>query len=272
MKFTIRLLVTLCSLSSLAAAADDSCKGQTPMELSYCTLIARGATGLPALYEFRKNSPATQYLLLKRPAAKFAVVLPAPAAKAKPIELTPTPEAPQTEQTQPARAHPPSKITSTLTTTGAPSGCQLANETISCGNQRFRLQWNKPKAALTPEALAPGNQLVFPPEPKDPADQKDYLVNCFALYVQKMLLLGLGNTTLSFDKFAAIYATARAERFDFAARFESMYHFLKEERKTLQPPKGFGHSVPARIDDCQPINDSLWSCQTAEQHWVFAKT
>ena len=135
------------------------------MELSYCTLIARGATGLPALYEFRKNSPATQYLLLKRPAAKFAVVLPAPAAKAKPIELTPTLRRPKLSKPNQLE-HTPSKITSALATTGATTGCQLANETISCGNQRFRLQWNKPKAALTPEALAPGNQLVFPQNPK----------------------------------------------------------------------------------------------------------
>lgn len=273
MNYALILLVTLCSLRAMAAKADDQCQGQTPLEMSYCTLVARGVGGLPALYEFRKNSPETQYLLLKRPAAKFGVTLPPPAVKAKPAAVLPaspalSARAPNTPASTPA-ATP--LVRSKIPNLQSTQGCQLVSETISCGGQRFALQWNKPKNALQPEALAASNQLIFPPEPKNSSVQSDYLLTCYALYVHKMLLLGLGNTTLNFSKFAAIYSAAKSEGFDFAARFERMYHFLKEERKTLQPPKGFGHRTPEHLDDCAPINDSLWSCQTAEQHWIYAK-
>jgi hypothetical protein len=280
MKIALKLLVTLYTLNCLTTQADENCQGQTLLEVSYCSLVARGASGLPPLYEFRKNTPDTQYLLLKRPAAKYAVVLPVPTRKAKPAAIKPiepalaNPTTPPSSTKIPASTHSRSAIPVPVKVSSNQSiaGCRLANEIISCGNQRFALQWNKPKNALKPEALGPGNQLIFPPEPKNPAAQNDYLLDCFVLYVQKMLVLGLGNTTLTFDKFAAIYAAAKTERFDFAGRFERMYHFLKEERKTLQPPKGFGHQIPTQLDECQPIDDTLWSCQTAEQHWIFAKT
>lgn len=275
MRLILRLLATLGSLAVLAARADDNCQAQTALEISYCTLVARGASGLPALYEFRKNTADTQYLLLKRPAAKYGVTLPAPTRKPAPPKASMQPSAANPTKAAAVQASAPAasrpSMASTFTSTQSTAGCQLAHETISCGAQRFALQWNQPKKALKAEALGPGNQLIFPPEPKNPAAQNDYLQRCFTQYVQKMLLIGLGNTTLSFDKFAAIYAAAKTERFDFAARFERMYHFLKEERKTLQPPKGFGHRPPAQLEDCQPISDSLWSCQTAEQHWVYAR-
>lgn len=277
MNYALILLVTICSLRAMAAKADGQCQGQTPLEMSYCTLVARGAIGLPALYEFRNNTAETQYLLLKRPAAKFGITLPTPAPKAKPATSSPT--SPAVSTANPAKS--PKTPTSTPAATPLvrskiprpqpTQGCQLVSETISCGGQRFALQWNKPKNALQPEALARSNQLIFPPEPKNSSAHNDYLLSCYALYVHKMLLLGLGNTTLNFSKFAAIYSAAKSEGFDFAARFERMYHFLKEERKTLQPPKGFGHRTPEHMDNCEPINDTLWSCQTAEQHWIYAK-
>ncbi|HMW73381.1 MAG TPA: hypothetical protein PKD17_16240, partial [Cellvibrionaceae bacterium] len=143
MTYTARLLVAISSLAPLAAVADDNCRGQTPLEISYCTLVARGATGLPALYEFRKNTPDTQYLLLKRPAAKLAVALPAPPQKAKPPAVVTAPAVqPSTiPPSNPTVAQAPGplparrKIPSAESTTG----CQLANETIRCGNQQFAL-------------------------------------------------------------------------------------------------------------------------------------
>jgi hypothetical protein len=124
---------------------------------------------------------------------------------------------------------------------------------------------------LAAGVLTQSNQLLFPAVPASAAAHDEYLLKCYTLYVQKMLLLGLGNTTLSFAKFDGIFTEAQTHRFDFAARFTQMYHFLKEERKTLQPPKGFGNVKPQQIEECTRISNDFWTCQTAQQHWVFAK-
>ncbi len=276
MKFAPFLFIMLCPSLATAAEGNDSCRPQTPLEKAYCALVAKGAAGLPPLYEFRKNGEPTQHLLLKRPAAKLGVALPNPVKKAKAAAEPDTsaranPPAGPALDSVPRPSTPPPKR-SRIAATHASTDCQLTQETIVCGTQRYQLQWNKPKNALGPGALSATNQLVFPSQPKGTGVQRDYLTTCYGIYVHKMLLLGLGNTTMSFSKFAAIYEQAQSQKFDFAARFERMYHFLKEERKTLQPPKGFGHRPPSHLDNCEPINEQLWSCETAEQHWVFART
>jgi hypothetical protein len=271
MKIRLCLALLACLQHARADDIDPSCRGQTPLELNYCTLVSRGATGLPPLYEFRKNSAATQYLLLKRPAAKLGVTLSAPPrAKTPPSSIsTPPPQKEVSAQVSPARGSGSrSKHPNTVT----PSGCQLANETITCGAERYRLQWNKLKNELGDGALSAANQLQFPPSPSNTSATDAYLLQCYLIYIQKMLAIGLGNTTLSFNKFDGIYSEAKSQGFDFAARFNRMYHFLKEERKTLQPPKGFGQAKPQQIADCQKLNDSLWTCETSDHHWVFAKS
>lgn len=273
--YLLPLILLLVTPTAFAQADENFCQGQTPLEQSYCKLVELGATGLPALYEFRKNSPQTQYLLLKRPASRLGVTLSAPAksktqignsdaAEAKPVEKLKTTKTavPITPQYTPAPK---------LTSLSSPNGCQLLGESISCANERFTLQWNKPKQALSAGALLAGNQLVFPPAPTGAGQIEDYLLRCYVAYLQKMLTIGLGNTTLSYTKFANIYYEAKSQNFDFAARFNKMYHFLKEERKTMNPPKGFGQAKPHRIDECLKLSDSIWSCQTADHHWLFAK-
>ncbi|HEY6528984.1 MAG TPA: hypothetical protein VIZ65_09845 [Cellvibrionaceae bacterium] len=273
MKFTLFLLLALQISTAFASDLEGSCHGQTPLELNYCKLLTLGATGLPPLFEFRKNTPATQYLLLKRPAARLGIALAQPskpkvqsASKGPTDSAEPVPSA-STRLTTELKSSPRAKLPASQNT----PGCELANEMIICGSLRYQLQWNKPKNALAAEALLASNQLIFPPLPPAQSAIDDYLLHCYALYIQKMLLLGLGNTTLSFGKFDAIFTEAKNQHFDFSARFTRMYHFLKEERKTLQPPKGFGHAKPQHIEDCVRISEQFWSCQTAEQHWVYAK-
>jgi hypothetical protein len=273
MHYWLGLLALLYILPVTAAETENFCQGQTPLEVSYCKLVALGATGLPPLYEFRKNSADTQYLLLKRPAARLGVSLaePTKTTRRKPEPAIPTAvdEAPRPISSAKAasRARTDIRPASGLNT----SGCQLQGETITCANERYSLQWNKPKQALAPGALAASNQLIFAAAPASAAQLDDYLQRCYVEYLQKMLVIGLGNTTLSYGKFANIYAEAKSQNFDFAARFTKMYHFLKEERKTLNPPKGFGQAKPQRIDACLKLSDSIWSCQTADHHWLFAK-
>jgi hypothetical protein len=271
MKFILFLLLTLTINAAVAADVADSCHGKTPLELNYCTLLTLGATGLPPLFEFRKNTAATQYLLLKRPAARLGVTLAQPAKpKAQSTLSTQTNSVEPVSSTRLATEIKPPPRPKLLASQNS-AGCELANETIACGSSRYQLQWNKAKNALAADALSPGNQLLFPPLPSNQTAIDDYLLRCYALYIQKMLLLGLGNTTLSFNKFDAIFTEAKHQHFDFSARFTRMYHFLKEERKTLQPPKGFGNAKPQHIEDCVRISEQFWTCQTAQQHWVYAK-
>lgn len=270
MNYRLCFALLFCLNNVQAEDSDPSCHGQTALEINYCSLISRGATGLPPLYEFRKNSSATQYLLLKRPAAKLGITLSAPPRAKTPSSPTPaaapdiqTSRAPQPTGTKMAKPKRLSLVT--------PSGCQIANEVISCGAEHFQLQWNKQKTDLAEGALGAGNQLQFPSPPANTSDAEAYLLQCYLIYIQKMLAIGLGNTTLSFAKFDGIYNEAKIQQFDFAARFKSMYHYLKEERKTMQPPKGFGQAKPQQIDDCMKLSDTLWTCHTSDHHWVYAK-
>lgn len=290
LKLYLLPLIMLLFLQAVQAQENGNfCQGQTPLEQSYCKLVELGATGLPALYEFRKNSPQTQYLLLKRPASRHGITLTAPANSktqvSKPEATQPKPEAvatkPEAVATKPVEKVKVSKAATPTATSfnpapklislTSPGECQLQGESISCAKERFTLQWNKPKQALSDSALSAGNQLVFPPAPTSAGQIEDYLLRCYLAYIQKMLTLGLGNTTLSYTKFANIYYEAKSQNFDFAARFNKMYHYLKEERKTMSPPKGFGQAKPQRIDDCLKLSESIWSCQTTDHHWIFAK-
>jgi hypothetical protein len=281
-RFILRSFLGGCVAWALTASpvlwAND-CQPKTPTETLYCDLTARGVEGLPPLYEFRKNPPATQILLLKRPAQKFNLPLPnlPKRAEKKPLETLPSPPPARASAASVGASPPLAAARASAASTGAwqesrGSGtCRIEKEEIVCSDQRFRLQWNLPKSRLPVSALSDANQLLLSRPPARGAPAQAYLQQQYGRYLEKMLLLGLGASTLSFHKFAVIYDEVSGQGVDFADRFKTMYHFLKQDRKTLQPPKGTNFSVPQSLQGCHPVESRWWVCDQGGQNWVYAR-
>ncbi len=285
----LQLLVILCG--AWASAASWACRDLaiTPLEQTYCALAERGLTqGLPRFDDFRRNPQATQYLLLKRPAEKARLPLQAPADKASRLRQTgpstPKPASPAaqalgarlpaTPSTTRPRANtptPPGSLARALTKTGPQTtgmaDCQLLPLQIVCGRSRYVLRDNQRNSQLSADAFSQSNRLIFP-SPKD-SDVTDDLQRLYTLYLDKMLLIGLGGATLSYRKFEFLYGESKRQQSDFNARFATMYDFLKKDKQAQDADKMHSGKSAPPLSDCQSFGTDLIACDAQQGNWVY---
>ncbi len=274
-------LVSIMSLSLLVFSQNSqaiglkACKNsaKTELEFTYCEIIEKGqGSTLPDFFGFRRNKESMQRLLLKRGAARTGVTI--PKAHESPsqtslISRSPATEKPLTESTDtPATVSVPSRPSTGETPENDLTDCSLNKEQINCNNRRYFLAVNLPTNRLGQNVLNDNNRLTLPDMPNGQT-QLQYLSNLYPHYIEKMLMIGLGDSTVSFTKFNAIYDTSIQQGEDFSMRFAEMYELLKKERRTMGIKQRYRNNFPESIESCMQLSRELIACDNIEQNWVY---
>jgi hypothetical protein len=247
-------------------------------ERLYCQIRAEGGgAGLPSLAEFRRNPRDTQVLLLKRPAERLGLTLPARERQPNTAEVQERQRAQvqkrQRDQEQ-ERPRPDPEAMANSAATGL-DGCQLDRAGITCGDRRFRLMGNRPNSELESGALEPENGLTLP-RYQGPDDDEEalrlYLLEAYERYIEKMLSIGLGGSTLSFTKFYYGYQNLGEEKHRFPQRMETLFRFLRQDKASLAVKAHYSDKRPTDLTHCGRLNATIIVCDQADINWVYVRS
>lgn len=243
--------------------ADALCfaQAQSYYEQIYCEVKAEGkGARLPRFHEFKRNDQLTQALLLKRPAQNAGVDLAMPKpAKAKTLEF--------------------SKVNSGKVSSGkavpavsALSDCSFRGLHIACGKERFKLVGNKNNKHLRPGALDESNGLALPLFKGAMTDSRAvnrYLAVAYPHYVDKMLMIGLGGATMSYGKFEYLFSDLHQKGVSFNDRFETMYRYLKKDKRTIGVNESISVDSDITINDCGPLARHVIACARNGRNYLY---
>lgn len=244
------------------AAADANCAGQArnPMEKTYCQVLAAGAgSSLPPLREFRKNPEKTQRLLLRRPAERAGVSLPAPSVARA---VAPAPAEPESDQgNQP--------LGSSLR-----SLCKLEPEVVVCAQQQYHLLANRANNQLPESALSAANRLQlsdYAGSYTDTSALLTYLDDSYTRYIHAMISIGLAASTMSFTKFYHTYNEVQKNSGDFAERMAVMFEYLKKDKQTIAVAAHPNERRPLDLDLCRKLDHRTIVCDDVKNNWVYRR-
>lgn len=244
------------SLNVSAQTVSNACLAQaeTQLEQSYCKIRqAGGAVNVRSIAEFKNNPENVQRLLLKRDAARLGISLPDKQQQ----------DIPQTNSASTAAQNQPSL-----------TGCSLIETKIQCGSDQYLIVGNLKNNQLKAEAFSSHNQLELPDKNsstfKDDSDYR-YLSHIYPMYIHKMLELGLGDSTMSFTKFAAVYWQNKLDGLDFVERFRAMYNKLKIEKSRNQIQSRYRDNYPKDIEQCMRLDKKIIVCDDKLQNWVYRR-
>ena len=150
--------------------------------------------------------------------------------------------------------------------------CYLLGVKIRCSDKKFHLVQNKSKGALSGQALADNNKLILPPFHgliSDEAAVKAYLIQAYAIYINRMISLGLGGSTMSFTSFYYNFVDQKQRNVDFVKRFELMFDLLKRDRKHLPVSVSNSKNFPTSIKQCDRLNQKIIICNDETKNWVY---
>lgn len=260
-------------LSLAVEAQDGGCLAQarTPLEQAYCKIRAANPTAaLPTLQELRRNPEKTQRLLLRRPAEQAGIKLPPETAQAR----STGPAAPRTAPAvEPARAAGPSASPSRMQTGGL-AGCELQASSIRCGAERYQLQGNVPNGRLAPGVLDAERRVLFAEyqgNAGDSAALMEYATGAYRRYIEAMLEIGLGSSTMSFTKFYHTFMEAQAKGTRFGERLAAMFDFLKKDKASMGVQSHYNDALPETIGQCMGLSEQLLVCDNVQQNWVYKR-
>lgn len=273
------VFIVIASTSSAQTGQFCFASAETYYEQVYCQLQAKAqAKGLPAFHQFRKNTEAVQFSLLKRPAERNAIKLPAPARKTDSHNQQPA---------IPLPTKPQQSITSKLVAEKAPTGksvvtqtsensfsaipadgiCHFAGKELQCGAQKFYLLGNKANHRLAGSALSPENKMALPNY--HDGDLNKYLTEAYLRYIAKMCDIGLGGVTMTYGKFAYLYQDVRNKGLDFSQRFETMYGFLKKDKANMGVSEAVSLPDGISANLCVPLGDRYYVCDHHGRNYIF---
>lgn len=255
------IFLTVVNLGVSVSAYASTCleQAEKPLEKTFCNIRAAGGLqNLGSLTEFKNNPANIQRLLIKREAKKFGIALPpkeSSPAQARSNRQTATP--PLTPKVQASLKH-----------------CSLIQATINCGASQYALVVNKKNNQLKSKAFSQHNTLSLPTKQDTPFKQESdyrYLSHIYPIYIYKMLELGLGDSTMSFTKFAAVYWQNKMEELDFVERFETVYNKLKLEKSRNQIRSRYQNNYPNNIHQCMRLDNKIIVCDDMKQNWVYQR-
>lgn len=273
MRYVI-FLVLIMVASSGSAQSRQFCfaSAETYYEQVYCQLQAKAQIkSLPAFHQFRKNPEDVQYSLLKRPAERNAIKLPAPTKKRV---AQPQPQAPLQKVVErmqiadkklSAKAIHTTAVTENLPTTF--SDCQLTGKILNCGQRTFALVANKSNHRLASNALSPENKMELPSFQGGNIDH--HLGKAYQQYIRKMCDIGLGGVTMTYGKFAYLYQDLRNKGLDFTQRFETMYSFLKKDKAKLGVSEAGVLPAGFNPDVCVAVGEHYYVCDHSGRNYIF---
>lgn len=243
----------------------------------YCQLKGKGET-LPSLEDFRRNQPRIQALLLKAPARRQGIPLPvvmpktevkAKRAKPEPRNISSVPQ-PKTKPKVQSQLQPQPQ--SKQLRLSSLSSCQLQGRLIQCPQQQFRLATNRANRYLAKGALGPENRMGlsnYQGEQQNPQALKRHLTRSYERYIEKMLSIGLGASTMSFSKFYYTHAELQQLGVDFADRFETMFNYLKKDKASMAIKDSYLDTLPPGISSCNRLKADILVCDNGEHNWVY---
>jgi len=270
-KFSIYILWLL----AVSAKADQFCfaLAETYYEQVYCQLQAKAQTkGLPPFNQFKKNDEVVQASLLKRPAERNGIKLPASVRKVQPPVTTSTPpkiinkpqiSAPKTVVNEPDTR--PSRSTSAESKNSF--GCELLANQIHCGNQKFKLVGNKANHRLADRALSIDNKMDLPKYQGGVLSH--YLAQAYTQYIGKMCDIGLCGVTMTYGKFAYLYQDLQTKGLDLPQRFEIMYGFLKKDKANMGVSESSSVPKGLSLNDCSALTDARYACDHQGRNYIF---
>lgn len=248
-------------INTYASTSSELCfeQAKLPLEKAFCEVKAVSSNpALPSLAEFKRNTPKIQQLLLKRDAERYGIVLPS----APP----PTKSAARSASLKTDRKPSKDIVQASL------AECDLHEQFITCSTERYSLLNNLKNNQLKAEVFSSHNQLILPRK-KDTqfSNESDYryLSHIYPIYINKMIDLGLGDSTMSFTKFATVYWQGKIEGLDFVDRFQFMYSQLKQERGRNQINTRYRDNYPNEIHQCMRLDETLIVCDNMNQNWIY---
>lgn len=252
--FTYGLVCTILASTQPAWTASQECSftPQNPLEVVYCKIEAsKLKSRLVSIHEFRKNPPKTQRLLLRPLAKKIKLSLPQEQVK-----------------------HPiaPPKARQLENSSGSPlllPKCIIQQQDIHCENGTYSLQHNIPRSKLSLGALNNNNRLQLPTPNYPDETQPQYLSRAYAIYIKKMLSIGLAGATLSYTKFVNIYHDQQERSVEFEKRFEEMFELLKTERKSIAVGGKKATAFPKSLRNCFTLSQEIIICDNVKKNWIY---
>jgi hypothetical protein len=242
-------------------------------EQVYCELQARGQTqGLPPFHQFKRNDEAVQAAILKRPAQRNGIKLPAPRSTTAPAAaLTPNPLTPAVPTAKTAVQRLENSSSPLAVATADAQACRLEQQHIDCHAVRYQLVGNRANRSLTAEALTDANRMALPryQNTDEPAQIQNYLRDSYRTYLSKMHEIGLAGATLSYDKFTFLFFDLRSKDLDFSQRFETMYTYLKRDKKSMGVSEKLSLDELLQISDCIAVADDFMVCSRAGRNYLF---
>ncbi len=288
------LLRRLARISSILAAliasdtrADDFCiaLAETYFEQVYCELQARGESGsLPRFYEFRNNDGTTQALLLKRPASRLGISITIPRQDSRPRVAVPDRLPTESNQSRAAPAPPRGSGGPPASDTGPAVSvignsdatdlpdCRFAGDVIVCRDTTFRLTGNRNNQHLAEGALSPDNRLDLPSfsgSASSMAEVRSYLGQVYRRYIDKMLEIGLGGSTMTFGKFAFLFQDLTEKGVDFADRSETMFSYLKKDKGRIGVSEAVTAPTAIDLNNCNRLRTNLIACDGGRKNYLY---
>lgn len=266
------LVTVLVAFHGSALAAGEQClaAATTELERLYCQVISEGGgAGLPSQPDFNRNGPQVQALLLKGPARRLGLAVPAVSALSNANAVSPQPDAGQAKPGPDNEPTPHSPLSQGL------SDCQLQAEVIHCPQGRYRLASNRALSELDEGVLDAGNRLDFGRFQGDREDTeavRAYLSDAYDRYIPRMLAIGLGANTMSFTAFHNAFQTLESGNVSFAERMAQTYELLKQDRQRLGVKSRYHDDLPESLSLCGIINRNIIVCDNVGTNWVYVRT
>lgn len=265
----------LCLSNTPSVFADSKAcfaQAETPIHDAYCEIRRRDPSiELPPMGEFKTNPSQIQRLLIKRPAQRLGIALPAESLSDA-TQLSGTTPAPNPAPIAPAPRREPSQNNKKENFSFA--NCAMSAARIECGRELYRLQVNLKNNQLRAEAFSKENQLRFPIKSETSfANESDYryLSHLYPTYIRKMLDLGLGDSTMSFTKFATVYWQAKMNGENFHERFRQMYNQLKIEKSQNAVRARYRDNYPVDLHQCMRLDADIIVCDDMTQNWIYKR-
>lgn len=251
------------SLHSNAQTSQCFYNAKTHYEKVYCEIKDRGrGKSFPAFNDFKKNTPLTQSLLLKRDAEALNIPLKLPQRSAKKPFINKA----KLDRSNFSESAPPEPETQ--------GNCSLFYNTIKCQNVIFHQVSNQTNKKLKPGVLENANKIGLKPflgDKKDRSNINAYLYKSYTLYIEKMIDIGLGSETMSFTKFNYLFNDNLQNNIDFASRFETMFSFLKTDKQTLAVNTKLLSVNHLSIADCFELTSHIYVCDNRNTNYVFLR-
>lgn len=255
------------------AYADQFCfaLAETYYEQVYCQLQAKAQTkGLPPFNQFKKNNEAVQASLLKRPAERNGIKLPAVRKVQAPVTAAAPPAMSKPVVNLPeaaARDTYIAPVRSMAAEVKSAAQCELVANRIQCANQSFKLTGNKANHRLASGALSIDNKMDLPKYHGGTLSQ--YLAQAYGQYIGKMCEIGLCGATMTYGKFAYLYQDLQSKGLDFSQRFEIMYGFLKKDKANMGVSESTSTPRGTSMQDCAQLTALRYVCDYQGRNYIF---